>query len=620
MSKEIVGRLPLSLAVTAQSADALWVNTDFDYRFAFGGIPFLSAVSDKFPYDRATTPWRKEQQDASNEPGEQSFSSWWLRSQSSFHGGAGINYYEPPSDDVIRTQFQSSAGVNPWVRGELSLLRDTTEAEVLSGTTRVLGYDNAGTPMFLVANSTTVKRHNGTSGTSATWGGSGSVLSMCQDGTNGYIADSTGIYRMVLSAGSGSLLWNTGSSRVVVGFAKQRLVAGIGASIYELVGTGPGLPTATYTHPNSSWTWTSITEGPDAIYAAGYAGNSGAIFRFDLNTDGSMPTLTSATVAAEFPTGEVPHAILTYLGSYMAIGTSAGLRIAVLSDAGDVQYGPLTVETTHPVRALAARDRFIWAGVREHIDGNSGLVRVDLSAEVDPLRFAYANDLSVVEAADVDSVSLFGTTDRMVIGCSGAWLEAEQDLVTSGYLVTGQVRYSTLEYKQFVSANVRADMTNGGLNVAQVDDNGTATSLLTLTSAVDPREPIGFYTSTPEVGMGLKFTLTRDVANTTAGPVVKGWQMKALPHQVELGDTFQVPMLMLNFERDPSGRQDGYETWAYDRFRSLKQIERNGTTCRFQDLAVGESLTAVIEEVRVVQTNPQGWGGICLVTARQVRV
>jgi hypothetical protein len=81
-----------------------------------------------------------------------------------------------------------------------------------------------------------------------------------------------GIYKGTLAGGVGSLVWNTGDAAVVIQWAKQRLVAGIAASVYELTGSGPTLPTPLYTHPNADWTWTSITEGPSAIYFAGYAG------------------------------------------------------------------------------------------------------------------------------------------------------------------------------------------------------------------------------------------------------------------------------------------------------------------------------------------------------------
>lgn len=623
-SKDLLSEIPLSLATAATASEANWVNTDFDYDIAIGGVPFLAAASDTYPYQRNTTPWRKEQFDAADDPGEHSFSAWWLRSQLSFHGGEGIRYLEPPDDEVVRIQYAASAGVDTWERGEVTLLHDTTEVETGVGATLLMGYDDGGTDMFLMANGSTVKRCDGSvaGGVAATWGGSGTVLSMVNDGRDAYIADNSHIYQMDMVSGSGTEIWDTGTSTVALGWAKQRLVAGIGPSLYELTGTGPGLPIPVYTHPQDDWQWTSIADGPDAIYAAGAIGAKGAIFKFTLDPDGAMPVLSSATVAAELPSGEVPHVIETYLGSYMVIGTNLGVRIGVLSDNGDIQYGPLTVETEYPVRSVAALDRFVWCGVEAHIDGSSGLIRIDLSAEVEPLRFAYANDLIINEVKPVYGVTSFGTSDRMVIGCDGAYLEEDTKLVSSGYLTTGQVRYSTLEYKQYVGANVRADLTDGTITLSRVNRDGVAVSVITLGASVDLRETIGLQGSAPEEDLGLKFTLNRDSVDDTAGPVLHGWQMKALPHQFNLGETLRVPLMLFDFESD-GNREEGYEGWAYDRYRSLKLVEGLGVTARFQDLRVEESLTAVIEDVTLIMTSPPagtstGWGGIVYVTMREV--
>ena len=411
---------------------------------------------------------------------------------------------------------------------------------------------------------------------------------------------------------------------MAVGFVKQRLVAGIGNALYELDGTGPALPAPLYTHPASSWVWTAVSEGPDAIYATGYAGTRGAIFKFDLNSDGSMPILSSATVAAELPVGEVPYTIRTYLGSYIVIGTNFGVRVGVMSDVGDIQYGPLTVETEYPVRSIVGFDRFVWATVQAHIDGYSGLVRIDLSAEVEPLRFAYANDLVCgTETAAPYMVDVFGATDRMVIGCEGAYLESATELVSEGYLTTGQIRYGTLEHKQFIGANIRGDLSNGTITVSRVDRAGTATSLLSVDSSIDLRENIGLGVTTPVESMGVKFTLHRDTGDSTLGPNLYGYQVKALPHQYGVGETLQVPLMLFDFETDENGVEDGYEGWAYDRYQLLKAVEEDGVTARFQDIRVGESLTGVIEDVRLEMTSTSagsstGWGGIVYVTIREV--
>ena len=77
------------------SSTSVWQNTTESYDVAVGGLPFFYAIADDRPYIRQTAPFNKQQSDISAEPGEQSLTGWWLRSQSSFHNGTGIKFYDP---------------------------------------------------------------------------------------------------------------------------------------------------------------------------------------------------------------------------------------------------------------------------------------------------------------------------------------------------------------------------------------------------------------------------------------------------------------------------------------------------------------------------------------------
>ena len=61
------------------------------YDIAIGGQPFFLETSDDSPYRRVTAQYRKQQLDTTREPGEQTLTGWWIRSQSTFHLGQGIN-------------------------------------------------------------------------------------------------------------------------------------------------------------------------------------------------------------------------------------------------------------------------------------------------------------------------------------------------------------------------------------------------------------------------------------------------------------------------------------------------------------------------------------------------
>lgn len=111
----------------------LWQNTDVFYDVAIAGVPFLLAEKDQTPYQRATAPFRKQQFDSQRDPGEQSLTGWWLRSQSSFHAGAGIEFFDPfanPYSTTLATnsyRVRDSYGVNLWEPGQVTLLRRSVQ-------------------------------------------------------------------------------------------------------------------------------------------------------------------------------------------------------------------------------------------------------------------------------------------------------------------------------------------------------------------------------------------------------------------------------------------------------------------------------------------------------------
>ena len=105
------------------SSSSTWQNTNESYDVAVGGLPFFYAISDERPYIRQTAPFRKEQSDIGNEPGEQSLTGWWLRSQSSFHNGTGIKFYDPSAGETVNYRFADSDNVDVWTKGQVTLLK-----------------------------------------------------------------------------------------------------------------------------------------------------------------------------------------------------------------------------------------------------------------------------------------------------------------------------------------------------------------------------------------------------------------------------------------------------------------------------------------------------------------
>ena len=127
--------LGMSIAVDVGilSSSSTWQNSGESYDIAIGGLPFILATNDERQYIRQTAPFKKDQFDNGAEPGEQSLTGWWLRSQSSFHSGSGIKFYDPSAGETVAHRFADSKGVDVWTKGQATLLRDTASTHYTTG-------------------------------------------------------------------------------------------------------------------------------------------------------------------------------------------------------------------------------------------------------------------------------------------------------------------------------------------------------------------------------------------------------------------------------------------------------------------------------------------------------
>jgi hypothetical protein len=625
---------PIGIVSTSQN---LFTNTSNIYDIAIGGQPFLLASSDKYPYQRQTATYRKQQFDNTKEVGEQSFEGWWLRSQSSFHLGAGINYLDPYLSENVQYRFNDSAGVDVWTPGQVTMLPATTNVFALSDDIQMFGaIDSLDQDCVFVSDDDVLTRipASGTGATTIPYGGSGSdITSLTQDGVYYYAANATGIYRGALTGtgATGSIYYQTGDN-TVMGFVKQRLVAAIGPSVYEITtatgATGPLVADKRYTHPDADWNWTAIVEGPQAVYASGYRGNNSSIFKFSLSTAGVMPTLTQAVTAADFPDDEHVTALGVYLGTYMLIGTNKGIRVGVLDANGDISYGPLTYEKTNTSHTLsfAFKDRFAYATVTNAIDGKSGLIRIDLSQEVEQGRYAYAKDLSSGTTGNCRAVAFIGDTGRaaFAVAGSGVYFEHATNKITTGFLDTGFIRYATIEKKYFKLIKPRiATPMAGSIVVSTKTIDGTINSIITIDAATPAiNTDLTTNISTPQEELAFKFTFNRDTTDTTKGPELDGYQVKSLP-AVNRARQLTIPLLDFDFESDRFGVMTGHEGRAWERLQTLETLEAAGDTVVIQDFTTGEQITGVIEQLSFERTSPpdrrySGFGGIVYVSIRTV--
>jgi hypothetical protein len=745
VARNITESIPLNIGNPGTTG--FWTNRAETYDVAIGGMPFFMAPTDTYPYQRETAPYRKDQFDSSTEPGEQSLTGWWIRSQSSFHAGDGVNFYEPGTNDTTaHNRFADSKGVNVWNKGEVSLLKTCNAGHITTedlqpnkrpwqsmrsiewGTNKgVLMHDGYDVDKV---NLDGVETHfiNFNAGQDYP------VYAICDDGTTAYFATNrsdsgtpnlyvfkkpltgdhtSGVVDNVPSGDVTKMFSNAGTTitNAVMEYVKERIVACINNKVYEWSPTASGIGTAIYEHPSTNHIYTSIAASGPAIYVAGYNGIQSTIQKFTLKTDGAMPVLNFAVTAAELPVGEVVHKIYYYLG-YMMIGTNKGVRVASINETdGSLLYGPLIVETVQPVYDFAARDRFVWCAAS--VAGEPGTIRIDLSNQVEPLRFAWANDVYYVsgQGRQTTSCAFIDGTNRLAFTSQGLtkgtkivnkqltanvatistqtahgfvvgdlvwvegvdstfnsagaapyapftitavtsttfsyaktsgnvpstavtstaaraqapgaiYIESETELMTSGYVTTGKIRFGTLEPKHFKFVRGRGDFRNGAMDIQVQDAYNNLYDIITYGGAVGSPE---VATTSPEGSqeyLSYKFLLSRSTTNSALGPVFKGYQIKALP-ATKGQRLIQFPVWCFDIEKDRFNVVVGYKGRAWERIQAFEELEATRDIVNVQDFTVGERVQGVIEKVNFSRKAPpngdfDGFGGVLMVTVRTV--
>jgi hypothetical protein len=631
---DITDGIPYVLSNPAGSTN--YVQTGPAYEVAFAGLPFFLAASDEQPYRRVTAQYRKQQIDQTREPGEQTLTGWWVRSQSSFHLGAGIKYFEPIQEESLRFQYTESKGIDIWTRGQATLLNDTASFYSGSAPAQMIGVNDGTNDCIIVSDGSALKKITsaGSASTYTQTGTASTIYSLTTNGKQYFFVNGSTIHRGNISGSTSDteIYTATSTTRATIRYVKQRLIVAIGPAIYELnanAGASTALPTALYTHPNSSWVWSSISEGPQAIYISGYDpnGTSSSVYKVGLDptTPNALgfPTLETPTVIIDLPSGEYINDFDVYLGTYAILATSLGFRVGVADATGDVQYGPLLFRDA-ACTAIAFRDSYAY--IATLVDGEAGLVRTDLSTTVisNALYFPWAWDLIASGAGTTATqVAFFGNSDRAAFATgNNIWAESTGNLVAQGYLRTGYIRYNTLETKIYKLLQARIDTSNGGLSMESIDSRDITYNIGTFAQGTSVPEINVNYPTTSQEYLGFKFTMFRSSTDSTKGPLFTGYQLKSLP-AVPRQRLIQYPVFCYDHESDKFSNEVGFEGSAYQRMSQLESVENVGDTIRVQDFRTGEEYLGIIEEMDFINKTPEdkrfsGFGGTLLITIRTI--
>lgn len=640
---DVTERLPYAISKKlASTVDQVLARNGREIDYTIAGVPFRLRIADDSPLTLETAPVQKQQQDTEPEAGEQTLAGWWLRSQASWHQGAGARYAESRGEVKESFRFYDSLNVDPWEPGELKLLRRAVEvASSLnrsvaivptdSGDTVVVGQSGAVRKITNFGGGATADLFIGTGisfdhviATEALWFAAGNDGKVYSGPTTAVTADPK-----VWSLTGADLAKPT---RIF--WAKHRLWAVNSNKIYWINYATPGTvgaPAATaalYFHPSTSWDYTDICDTPGGVLFSGHGDGTSHLQRVTLDTDGAAPTMGAATTTAILPSDEKALRISSLTGSLVCILTSKGVRVAAAQTSGELVYGPLFMErdsdlspTAKP--ALTAAGRFWWLVWGDQ----TAVYRIDSSVEIEEGVFAYASDMNAYASTNFVGLSVRGDRPIAVTTSGGLVYRHETQLETEGWIQSGRIRFRTEEPKLFQFVDVSAAPLQGTITLDILNEADSEVRLIQWSKPGLGTLPTA--TVKTEVGplrfMSVKLTLTR-ASDSISGPEIHGWQVKALP-AVKTQRVYTLPLKCFDNEKWSSGQEDvdGYDGFARDRYYALRASEDAGGVVVLRDYRFESPAGELckIEGMKFVQSAPGSqdklrgnFGGVLLVTLR----
>ena len=520
-----------------------------------------SFLVDTRQYARTTVPALREQRDNSAEAGENALdtSGAWTRSQTDWSYGAGQTHFDFGDSD--RRRFSSSTGIDPWTKGEITLLPITEETLNQTGTN--LKVHRIGTYLYMAYGSVlawvsdatpasfTISGSNSIDFSTSTPSRSGNITDFHSDGTYVYVAfgNSDKIARCTINSTTVDSWPTSGSQKAdIIEVAAGRLIGATAsdANIFELNANGQKFSgSLDYTPQLAQTQWQSVTGGPSGIFAAANTDNTGTIYHIDV--DPSDGTLQTPVIGGQLPHGEEVNEILAY-GEVLVMATSKGFRTSLIdTQSGAVTIGPV-IDDGGEAHSLEADGKLIWWG------GSSGQIyRADLTRFTSTLVPAWASDLvSTGGSGNVNSIArlgnktYFGAVTDGVYGESGTGVK-----VATGTLNIGEVSWSTVAPKLLRNVTVRQsrdqfDSTTtyrqaapfvynqgastfrgtqisvmpGTVKFKATNDNNAVSEVGPLSTGV----PLDFdFSSESSVSYSFEMILTRDTSNTTLAPIIEDW-------------------------------------------------------------------------------------------------
>ena len=577
-------------------------------------------------FARATVDPIREGFDTQGTPGEQTLNQAgvWKRTRTDWEFGAGQR--EADMAESAQRKFNASTGINPWTKGELSLLNATDRAWGTSNTNLyVTTTTYGGTDYVYMCDGANVL--DSTDQFATVLGGSeslsnpadGTIVGIASDGTYAYVAGASGkVQKLAANNESGSSTgheWSMGGMAAGDGVwvASGFLLASDGPRLTMLPmdadeSTGNDVTSASFSQVDS---WSSVIGTPTGIYAAGNKGDRGRIYHIGIGD--ATGALKAPVIAAELPPGETVNVLSEYSG-LLCIGTSKGIRLAQMSlttsnsfggsASGFIQYGP-RIDIDNGVQVFDAQGEFIWFGW-ENYDSpfdtttRSGLGRLSLKELTGPLTPAYASDLMVAsQTAAVQGVALSGTTRLFSISGYGM-CKGLTTYETTGSIDEGRFRWGTTELKAGVSVDLRhSELATGqSMRITIEDDTGgdyytdsdvvgSYTPGIKAVQVSSQKDPTDYglvasdlqYVSTVSSVTGEYITPTIKLNGPgTSTPTLYRWTVRAVPMPF-VAEIIQLPIILTTQTRH--GNRDVYQN-VYDDYKYIRALLEDRSLVTFE--------------------------------------
>jgi len=568
------------------------------------GIPFQLDPDAENPLVWEVREDRREQFENSSEAGEQTFGFWWLRSQSTWHGGAGQTFLDTGTEDpaLTRIRFDESFQMDVFSEIGQATPRGSAANTAITSALRGVPFMRSGVNKIAVAkgNSDSLDFYNVSPfafdvNVSLTEPAT-NCLDVATDGERLFVAINNKIIRIDEAGVQVDIATLTFTKAVRLVYAKKRLMLAHGKDVYE-VDPDPGAPPVAlgagqlkFSVKTPNWAFTDIAEGPNGIYLTGYAGLTGQVWMLSETESGGTITLGAGTLQNTLPTGEIPYAILFYVNSLFVLGTSEGARVGSFSPDGRPQFGPLSFDLSG-VRALGALGSLVVLG------SDVGVYSVDLATLTSRAgTYAYAHRHDRTTASTYNSIVTSGSIGNVAIFAvhtTGIETEAAD---SSGWIRTSWMTWSTSEKKRVYGVVVGAKVLVGTMTITVETFEGETVSFVVIASDDQTTYDFGVTSLEPSSAYRVKV----EFSEGTDDNFLQSIQLKALPQERRY-ETVVLPLLCFNYELVSGGREIGYDNFALHRLQALVALARGNETITVTLNDLGASYLAQVRDLQFRQ-------------------